>query len=281
MRAHAPVAFGAAVGDLHNLAAIHVAEGDHTAARRLLEEALAISASLDYAALSRLAEGVVSYNSESVPSNSPVVLVTERDYAQALGQTIKGYAPALPLVAIDQIGLGEGDLRCGPQVPEDEEALHALWDADILNVLSGDMKPVEFRKLIKPEHELNFVRFLSHYGWRLRGSDLDVLKELVRHYMPHVARQLQHKEAGVRAWAEAACRRRDCPGKTPRPSRPISATCVAPSPGRAPRLPPRTRRTTPRRGRGNPQLSDQIDRWPQPKRTSTSPRSGTRGSGTG
>lgn len=79
--------------------------------------------------------------------------------------------------------------------------LHALWDADILNVLSGDMKPVEFRKLIKPEHELNFVRFLSHYGWRLRGSDLDVLKELVQHYMPHVARQLQHKDAGVRAWA--------------------------------------------------------------------------------
>lgn len=71
--------------------------------------ALDLPTSLDYASLSRLAEGVVSYNSKSVPSNSPVVLVTERDYAQALGQTIKGYAPALPLVAIDQIGLGEGD----------------------------------------------------------------------------------------------------------------------------------------------------------------------------
>lgn len=79
--------------------------------------------------------------------------------------------------------------------------LRALWEVDILNVLSGDMSAVEFRKLIKPEHELNFVRFLAPYGWRLRGSDLDVLKGLVQHYMPHVARQLQHKDPGVRAWA--------------------------------------------------------------------------------
>lgn len=79
--------------------------------------------------------------------------------------------------------------------------LHELWDTDILNVLSGDMSAAEFRKLIKPEHELNFVRFLAPYGWRLRGSDLDVLKGLAQHYMPHVARQLRHKDPGVRAWA--------------------------------------------------------------------------------
>ncbi len=79
--------------------------------------------------------------------------------------------------------------------------LHKLWDEDILNVLSGDMHPNDFRKLIKPEHELNFVRFLAPYGWRLRGSDLAILKTLVQHYMPHVAKQLQHKDPGVRAWA--------------------------------------------------------------------------------
>jgi HEAT repeat protein len=79
--------------------------------------------------------------------------------------------------------------------------LHTLWDEDILNVLSGDMSPNEFRKLIKPEHELNFVRFVAPYGWRLRGSDLAVLKTLVQHYMPHVAKRLHHKDPGVRAWA--------------------------------------------------------------------------------
>jgi HEAT repeat protein len=79
--------------------------------------------------------------------------------------------------------------------------LHKLWDEDILNVLSGDLSPNEFRKLIKPAHELNFVRFLAPYGWRLRGSDLAVLKTVVQHYMPHVANQLKHKDPGVRAWA--------------------------------------------------------------------------------
>ena len=79
--------------------------------------------------------------------------------------------------------------------------LHASWDAEILDVLSGDMPPAEFRKRIVPQQELDFVRFLAPYGWRLRGSDLDVLKQLAHDYMPHVARQLQHKEPGVRAWA--------------------------------------------------------------------------------
>jgi HEAT repeat protein len=79
--------------------------------------------------------------------------------------------------------------------------LHTLWDQDILNVLSGDMSANEFCKRIKPEQELNFVRYLAPYGWRLRGSDLGILKALAQHYMPHVARQLQHKEPGVRAWA--------------------------------------------------------------------------------
>ncbi len=79
--------------------------------------------------------------------------------------------------------------------------LYQLWEVDILDVLSGDMSPIEFRKLIKPEHELNFVRFLAPYGWRLRGSDLSTLKALAQHYMPHVARQLRHKDPGVRAWA--------------------------------------------------------------------------------
>ena len=69
--------------------------------------ALDLPPRLDYPALSRLARGVVG--STRSTDDAPVVLVTERDYAQALGQTIKGVAPRLPLVVIDQIGLGEGD----------------------------------------------------------------------------------------------------------------------------------------------------------------------------
>ncbi|GAA1542178.1 ethanolamine ammonia-lyase reactivating factor EutA [Nocardioides humi] len=77
---------------------------------RSMAFALDLPARLDYAALSRLAAGVVGYAATTGSADpAPVVLVTERDYAQALGQTIKQAAPELPLVAIDQIGLGEGD----------------------------------------------------------------------------------------------------------------------------------------------------------------------------
>ncbi|MDY6983075.1 MAG: HEAT repeat domain-containing protein [Pseudomonadota bacterium] len=79
--------------------------------------------------------------------------------------------------------------------------LHSLWDGDVLDVLSGEIPPAEFRKRIAPEQELDFVRFLAPYGWRLRGSDLDTLKQLALAYMPHVVKQLKHKEPGVRAWA--------------------------------------------------------------------------------
>jgi ethanolamine utilization protein EutA len=71
--------------------------------------ALDLPPGLGYPALARLAEGVVAYTTAGTTQGHPVVLVSERDYAQSLGQTIKGLAPSLPLIAIDQIGLGEGD----------------------------------------------------------------------------------------------------------------------------------------------------------------------------
>ena len=33
----------------------------------------------------------------------------QQDYAQVLGQTIQAKRPGLPLLVIDQVGLGEGD----------------------------------------------------------------------------------------------------------------------------------------------------------------------------
>jgi ethanolamine utilization protein EutA len=38
-----------------------------------------------------------------------LIVIIERDYAQALGQTIKALAPQRPLLVIDQVGLEEGD----------------------------------------------------------------------------------------------------------------------------------------------------------------------------
>jgi ethanolamine utilization protein EutA len=70
--------------------------------------ALELVGSLDYEALTRLADGLNEF-SAGMPAERPLVVIIERDYAQALGQTLKGLAPHRSLLVIDQVGLSEGD----------------------------------------------------------------------------------------------------------------------------------------------------------------------------
>jgi ethanolamine utilization protein EutA len=63
---------------------------------------------LDHPTLTSIAEGVVRY-ADRRNGERPIILVLERDFAQSLGQTIHLLRPTLPLVVIDQVGLGEGD----------------------------------------------------------------------------------------------------------------------------------------------------------------------------
>ncbi|MFU8774068.1 MAG: ethanolamine ammonia-lyase reactivating factor EutA, partial [Anaerolineales bacterium] len=99
------------------LSTTHISTGIHSAITRWdindgLQEfaiALDIPENLDYPSMHTIAEGVVSFASEHLSPESPVVLVTELDYAQVLGQTINALAPHMPLISIDQVGLGEGD----------------------------------------------------------------------------------------------------------------------------------------------------------------------------
>ena len=79
--------------------------------------------------------------------------------------------------------------------------LHRKWDNDVLDVLSGDHSPNDFRLLVEPGQELDFVRFLAPYAYRLRGTDLDILSQLARQYLPFIVKKLEHKSAGVRVWA--------------------------------------------------------------------------------
>jgi len=84
---------------------------DTEESRGTLALALDLPSRLKHAGLMAVAEGVVRHadarNGHS--QDAPLVLVLERDYAQALGQTIHTMRPKLPLIIIDQIGLGEGD----------------------------------------------------------------------------------------------------------------------------------------------------------------------------
>ncbi len=81
------------------------------------------------------------------------------------------------------------------------QALHSKWDKDILNVLSGDRSIADFLMLVESGQELDFIRFLAPFAYRLRGSDLDILAQLAQPHLAHVEQQLKHKSPGVRIWA--------------------------------------------------------------------------------
>ncbi|MBI5296673.1 MAG: ethanolamine ammonia-lyase reactivating factor EutA [Chloroflexi bacterium] len=81
---------------------------DVNLATDLFAIALELNRPLDYTSLTQLANGLREF-SGAMPSDRPLVIIIERDYAQALGQTIKGLAPSRSLLVIDQVGLSEGD----------------------------------------------------------------------------------------------------------------------------------------------------------------------------
>jgi len=70
--------------------------------------ALELDKPLDYESLTQLANGLNDF-ANTMPSDRPLIAIIERDYAQALGQTVKGLAPSRALLVIDQVGLSEGD----------------------------------------------------------------------------------------------------------------------------------------------------------------------------
>jgi ethanolamine utilization protein EutA len=70
--------------------------------------ALDLNRSLDYASLLQLSTGLSQF-SQALPADKPLIVIIERDYAQVLGQTVKGLVPSRSLLVIDQVGLIEGD----------------------------------------------------------------------------------------------------------------------------------------------------------------------------
>jgi ethanolamine utilization protein EutA len=70
--------------------------------------ALELNNALNYESLTQLANGLKLF-ADTMPSDRPLIAIIERDYAQALGQTVKGLAPSRALLVIDQVGLSEGD----------------------------------------------------------------------------------------------------------------------------------------------------------------------------
>lgn len=64
---------------------------------------------MNFERMQALAYGVAAFAAMELPPGRAVVIVTDDDFAQILGQSIKVLAPTQPLVVVDQVGLGEGD----------------------------------------------------------------------------------------------------------------------------------------------------------------------------
>ncbi len=96
-----PAAVAAAIGEAAR-------RWDVNLATDFFAVALELNQPLDYTLLLQLATGLREF-SERLPAGRPLIAIIERDYAQALGQTVKAMAPDRPLLVIDQVGLAEGD----------------------------------------------------------------------------------------------------------------------------------------------------------------------------
>jgi len=97
----APAGVAAAIGEAAR-------RWDVNTATDFFAVALELNQPLDYTLLLQLATGLREF-SETLPAGRPLIAIIERDYAQALGQTVKAMAPDRPLLVIDQVGLAEGD----------------------------------------------------------------------------------------------------------------------------------------------------------------------------
>ncbi len=69
---------------------------------------LELDFSLDYPQLVQVAQGLETF-ANSLPIGRPLIAIIKRDYAQVLGQTVKGLVKERSLLVIDQVGLEEGD----------------------------------------------------------------------------------------------------------------------------------------------------------------------------
>ncbi len=71
--------------------------------------AVDIHGALDFIQLQNMAKGLAEYATRDLGADRPLILILGRDYAQSLGQAVKALAPQRALLAIDQVGLDEGD----------------------------------------------------------------------------------------------------------------------------------------------------------------------------
>jgi ethanolamine utilization protein EutA len=70
--------------------------------------AMGLESNLDFPRLQSFAQALAEF-AGSLPAAAPLIVIIKHDYAQALGQVLKGLTGSRPILIIDQVGLDEGD----------------------------------------------------------------------------------------------------------------------------------------------------------------------------
>ncbi|HUF75797.1 MAG TPA: HEAT repeat domain-containing protein [Longimicrobiales bacterium] len=80
-------------------------------------------------------------------------------------------------------------------------ALAERWQPALLDLLAHPEKAGEVRRLVEENRRLHFVGFVLQVARRMRGDEVDILRQVVRPYMGLIAERLHSDRVEVRARA--------------------------------------------------------------------------------
>jgi len=79
--------------------------------------------------------------------------------------------------------------------------LEDRWEPAVLEALDGACTPASVRSLVRKRDALLFVEYVSRFARRVRGTERELLTEMVAPWLPAVARRLEHRDEATRARA--------------------------------------------------------------------------------
>jgi HEAT repeat protein len=80
-------------------------------------------------------------------------------------------------------------------------AMAERWQPALLDVLAHPENVQDVRRLVEENRRMHFVGFVLQFARRMRGDEVDILREVVRPYMGLIAERLESDRVEVRARA--------------------------------------------------------------------------------
>jgi len=113
-----------------------------------------------------------------------------------IGVTLALFAVALGFTLLTLALRWRNDLRARAR-----RGLEARWEPALMRVVVADGRPDEVHALVQPRQRLFFVEYLLRFAQRVRGRELEIVREIAAPYLPALREQLQSRHAERRARA--------------------------------------------------------------------------------